>query len=77
MGYGSALNTLVTWTLTQVETGTRLRLVHSGFITPKNDSALKGMGDGWKKVVQTIGLIANESGDKHPALPKFDEMPQG
>lgn len=49
----------------KVETGTRLQLVHSGFVTPKNDSALKSMGDGWKKVVPNIGSIANELGEKN------------
>ena len=65
VGYGSRLNTVVTWTLTQVENGTRLQLVHSGFVTPQNDSALKTMGEGWKKVVPNIGSIANEQGEKH------------
>ena len=65
VGYGSPLNTVVAWTLTKVETGTRLQLVHSGFVTPKNDSALKSMGDGWKKVVPNIGSIANELGEKN------------
>ena len=58
VGYGSPLDTVVTWTLSRVEGGTRLRLVHSGFVTPKNDSAFKTMSGGWKKVVQTIGTIA-------------------
>ena len=60
VGYGAKLDTTVTWTLTRVDTGTRLRLVHAGFVTPKNDSALKTMGEGWKKVVKTIGTIAGE-----------------
>jgi uncharacterized protein YndB with AHSA1/START domain len=65
VGYGSLLNTVVTFTLTRVETGTRLQLVHSGFVTPKNDSAFKSMGDGWKKVVPNIGAISNERGDEN------------
>jgi uncharacterized protein YndB with AHSA1/START domain len=60
VGYGSRLDTRVTWTLSRVEGGTRLRLVHSGFVTPKNDSAFKSMSTGWTKVVQTIGTIADE-----------------
>ena len=60
-GYGAPLDTVVTWTLTKVANGTRLRLVHSGFVTPKNDSAYKGMGDGWKKVVAKIGAISGET----------------
>jgi uncharacterized protein YndB with AHSA1/START domain len=60
VGYGSPLNTVVTWTLTRVGAGTRLRLVHSGFVAPTNDSALKSMGEGWTKVVPNIGAIAGE-----------------
>ncbi len=60
VGYGSPLDTVVTWILSRTENGTRLRLVHSGFVTPKNDSALKTMGEGWKKVVQNIGAIVGE-----------------
>ena len=60
VGYGSPLDTVVTWILSRVENGTRLRLVHSGFVTPKNDSALKTMGEGWKKVVHNIGEIVGK-----------------
>jgi uncharacterized protein YndB with AHSA1/START domain len=60
VGYGSRLDTVVTWILSTVENGTRLRLVHSGFVAPKNDSAFKAMSEGWKKVVQSVGGIAAE-----------------
>jgi uncharacterized protein YndB with AHSA1/START domain len=60
VGYGAALNTVVTFTLARVENGTRLRLVHSGFVLPKNELAFKNMGDGWKKVVPRIGAMAGE-----------------
>ena len=60
VGYGSRLETVVTWTLTRVDGGTRLRLVHAGFVTPKNDSAFASMSGGWAKVIQTIGSIAGE-----------------
>ena len=60
VGYGSRLDTVVTWTLSRVEKGTRLRLVHSGFVAPRNDTAFKSMSDGWKKVVPRIGAIAGE-----------------
>jgi uncharacterized protein YndB with AHSA1/START domain len=56
--YGSRLDTVVTWTLTPADGGTRLRLVHSGFLTPKNDSAFQNMSGGWKKVVGRIGAIS-------------------
>jgi uncharacterized protein YndB with AHSA1/START domain len=60
VGYGAPLDTVVTFTLSRVDNGTRLRLVHSGFVLPRNDAAFKNMGDGWKKVVPTIGAIAAE-----------------
>jgi uncharacterized protein YndB with AHSA1/START domain len=60
VGYGSPLDTVVTWTLARVAGRTRLRLVHSGFVTPKNDSAFKTMSGGWTKVVQNIRAIASE-----------------
>jgi uncharacterized protein YndB with AHSA1/START domain len=60
VGYGAALNTVVTFTLSRVENGTRLRLVHAGFVLPRNELAFKNMGDGWKKVVPTIGAMAGE-----------------
>ena len=48
----------MTWTLSRTANGTRLRLVHAGFVMPKNDSAFKTMGKGWKKVVPSLGAIA-------------------
>jgi uncharacterized protein YndB with AHSA1/START domain len=60
VGYGSRLNTVVDLTLTRVEGGTRIRLVHSGFVLPRNDSAFKSMSNGWKTVVQRIDTIAGE-----------------
>ena len=58
--YGSRLDTIVTFTLTRVDGGTRLRLVHSGFVTPRNDSAFQNMSGGWKKVVGRIGALSAE-----------------
>ena len=60
VGYGSRLDTIVTFTLAKADGGTRLRLVHSGFVMPKNDGAYKNMSGGWKKVVPQIGAIAGE-----------------
>jgi uncharacterized protein YndB with AHSA1/START domain len=60
VGYGAPLDTVVTFILSRVEKGTRLRLVHSGFVLPKNDAAFRNMGDGWKKVVPRIGAMAGE-----------------
>ena len=60
VGYGARLETIVRFTLSRVENGTRLRLVHSGFMLPKNETAFKNMGEGWKKVVPRIGRITGE-----------------
>jgi uncharacterized protein YndB with AHSA1/START domain len=58
-GYGSQLDTVVTWTLLRTAKGTRLRLVHAGFVVPRNQTALETMGNGWKTVVPSIGRIAD------------------
>jgi uncharacterized protein YndB with AHSA1/START domain len=60
VGYGSRLDTVVTFTLSRVAEGTRVRLVHTGFVLPKNETAFRRMGEGWKKVVGNLGAIANE-----------------
>jgi uncharacterized protein YndB with AHSA1/START domain len=59
-GYGAPLDTVVTWTLAKVDGGTRLRVVHAGFVLPRNDTAFRKMGEGWKKVVGTIGTLSGE-----------------
>jgi uncharacterized protein YndB with AHSA1/START domain len=58
--YGSRLDSVVTWTLTAVDTGTRVRMVHSGFRSPGNDFAFDAMSGGWAKVLQGISRIASE-----------------
>jgi uncharacterized protein YndB with AHSA1/START domain len=60
IGYGSRLDTVVTFTLSRVENGTRVRLVHSGFVLPTNETAFRNMGEGWKRVVRDVGAIAAE-----------------
>ena len=60
VGYGSRLDTIVTWILSEVQNGTRLRLVHSGFVLPKNDTAYKNMSEGWKKVMARLATTAGE-----------------
>lgn len=59
-GYGSRLDTIVTFTLEPADGGTRLRLVHSGFVLPRNDSAYRNMSGGWSQVVPRIGAITDE-----------------
>jgi uncharacterized protein YndB with AHSA1/START domain len=60
VGYGSRLDTVVTFTLSRVAEGTRVRLVHSGFVLPKNDTAFNSMSEGWKKVVRNLDAVATE-----------------
>lgn len=60
VGYGSRLDTVVTWTLSEAEGGTRLRLVHAGFVLPRNETAFNNMSNGWKQVVRTVGDLAGE-----------------
>jgi len=59
-GYGSQLDTVVAFTLTRVPEGTRLRLVHSGFATPTNDTAFQNMREGWRKVVPNLGNFTDQ-----------------
>ena len=66
VGYGARLDSVVTWSLSTVENGTRLRLVHSGFVLPKNDTAYKNMSDGWKKVFRNLDAIAGEQDSSKP-----------
>jgi uncharacterized protein YndB with AHSA1/START domain len=61
VGYGSRLDTVVTWILSRVEGGTRLRLIHSGFVLPRNATAFNNMSEGWKKVVRNIAATAGET----------------
>ena len=60
VGYGTRLDTVVTWTLARADNGTRVRLVHSGFVLPTNESAFTNMSEGWKKVVRNLDAVAAE-----------------
>jgi uncharacterized protein YndB with AHSA1/START domain len=59
-GYGSRLDTVVTFTLEPVDAGTRLKAVHSGFVLPRNEAAYRNMSGGWSKVVPRIGALAGD-----------------
>jgi len=58
--YGSLLDTIVTWSLVKVVGGTRVRVIHSGFVTPRNDPAFWNMSGGWNKIVGRISAISGE-----------------
>jgi uncharacterized protein YndB with AHSA1/START domain len=55
--YGARLDTVVTWTLTPVAGGTRLRMVHAGFRSPGNDFAFDAMSPGWGRVMLSIARV--------------------
>jgi uncharacterized protein YndB with AHSA1/START domain len=58
---GSVLDSVLTFTLTPVEGGTRLRMVHDGFVSPQNDAGYDAMSQGWRSIVRRIGEIAAEA----------------
>ena len=60
-GYGSRLDTVVTFDLAAVAGGTLLRLTHSGFELPRNETAFTNMHRGWEKVVKQVGTVAAEA----------------
>ena len=60
VGYGASLDTVVAWTLARVGVGTRIRLVHAGFVRPGNDMAFENMSGGWRKVVGDVDTVAAE-----------------
>jgi hypothetical protein len=35
-------------------------MVHSGFVLPRNETAFRGMSDGWKKVIASIDALSAE-----------------
>jgi len=59
--YGSKLDSVVTWTLTPVEGGTHVRMVHDGFVFPGNRFAFDMMSPGWGKIVDAIGRVTAEA----------------
>jgi uncharacterized protein YndB with AHSA1/START domain len=59
-GYGSRLDTIVTWFLQPQGEGTRLRLVHAGFVLPTNETAFRNMSEGWHKVLPRLRPLADE-----------------
>jgi len=60
IGYGSRLDTTVTFLLSKAERGTRLRIVHAGFVLPKNGTAFTNLGNGWKQCIERLDAVAGE-----------------
>ena len=59
--YGARLVSDVTWTLTAVDGGTRVRMVHDGFVFPGNRFAYEAMSPGWGKIIDAIGRVTAEA----------------
>ena len=55
-GHGTALDSIVEWTLTPVSGGTRVRMEHSGF-GPQNASAYGTMSGGWPRVLERLERV--------------------
>jgi uncharacterized protein YndB with AHSA1/START domain len=53
----SGLKTVVTWTLTPEDGGTRIRMKHSGF-RPEDEGGYRGMGSGWPRIIERLGELA-------------------
>ena len=51
--HGTPLDSVVTWTLTAVEGGTLVRMVHDGF-RPENEMAYQGMSQGWHHILERL-----------------------
>ena len=60
-GYGSLLQTTVTFTLIATATGTRLRLEHAGFELPRNEVAYQNMSGGWTTVLARLNAAAEQA----------------
>lgn len=61
LGYGTALDSIVEWTLTPVAGGTCVRMEHSGF-GPQNASAYETMSSGWPKVLERLAQTSGGRG---------------
>ena len=57
----SRLDTDVTWTLTPVDGGTHVRMVHDGFVLPDNSNAFEAMSPGWGRVLDGIARVIAEA----------------
>ncbi len=74
-GYGSKLDTVVTWTLSRVPAGTRVRLVHAGFVLPRNDATFQTLSNGWTKSARESGQHRGSStSDRCAGRPREGEQ---
>ena len=54
------LKTIVTWTLTPCEGGTRVRMEQSGF-SPQDEAGYRGMGAGWPRILARLEEVSSKS----------------
>lgn len=59
--YGARLDSEVTWTLTRIDGGTHLKMVHDGFVFPGNRFAYDAMAPGWGRVMEAIARVTAET----------------
>lgn len=59
-GYGAPLRSVVTFTLSATEAGTRLRVEHTGFVLPRNRTAHESVSGGWPVVLGRLGACLDE-----------------
>jgi uncharacterized protein YndB with AHSA1/START domain len=50
----------VTWTLTPVDGGTHLKMVHDGLVLPDDRFAYEAMSPGWSRIAERISTVAAE-----------------
>lgn len=55
------LGSIVTWTLTPIETGTRLRMEQSGFKLPQQKQAFMGATAGWPRLLDNLETLLGRS----------------
>jgi len=60
-GKASRLDAEATWTLTPVEGGTHVRMVHDGFVLPEHSIAYDAMSPGWGRVLDRIASVVAEA----------------
>jgi uncharacterized protein YndB with AHSA1/START domain len=74
---GGGMNTLVTFTLEPIDTGTRLTLVHSGFSGLRGWMVSRILGSGWRKKILPAYLpaaIARFQEDRYVSAPRSDQV---
>jgi len=55
------LESTVSWILTPVDGGTRVKMIHDGFVSPRNDIGYDQMSQGWGTVLQRISKVIDEA----------------